>query len=203
MGGATTQYPALAQRAQSALIACLTFVAGAGSVHATEQIVIKFADAEVGKPMPSWSGQGVTIEPAGKLNRSKAAPRVMFFPHLKTEKRGILSAMAAEAIPVQVRIPNGASRVTLVMWGSITSSALVEALDEGGNVIDAASLDQVPRRKSPADPIPSFELAVEAPRIAAVRFGGAKPGGFLATEEIRITPILSEQAPAVGAPTTQ
>jgi hypothetical protein len=62
-------------------------------------------------------------------------------------------------------------------------------------VIDAASLDEVPRRESPADPIPSFELTVEAPRIAAVRFRGAKPGGFLAVEEIRITRSGSEQDP--------
>lgn len=195
MGSAPAKNTVSSQPARAALVACLTLVAGAGSVQAAEELVITFADAEVGKPTPSWSGRGVTIEPVGKLKRSKAAPRVMFFPHLKTGKKGILSAMAAEAIPVQIRIPDGASRVALVMWGSITSAALVEALDEAGNVVDRVALDQVPRRKSPADPIPSFKLSVEAPRIASVRFSGAKPGGFLAAEEVRWTPLHAGSSP--------
>ena len=177
------------------LAACLLFAAGAAGVRAEDERVITFADADVGKPMPSWSGQGVTIEPVGKLKRSQAAPRVMFFPRLKTDKKGILSAMAAEAIPVRIRIPDGASRVTLIMWGSITSAALVEALDEDGNVVAQAALERVPRRTSPADPIPSFELTVESPEILAVRFSGALPGGFLAVEEIRLTPMPAWHSP--------
>lgn len=170
-------------------IAVCLLAFGSAAVRAEDERVVTFANVDVGKPLPAWSGQGVTIEPAGPLKRSKAAPRVMFFPHLKTDKNGILSAMAAESIPVRVRIPDGASRVTLVMWGSITSGALVEALDEAGNVVAKAALDQVPRRKSPAEPIPSFELTVDVPQIASVRFSGAKPGGFLAAEEIRWTPL--------------
>jgi hypothetical protein len=175
--------------------AYLLVAAGAVSIRAEDELVITFMDAAVGKPMPSWSGHGLIIEPAAKLRRSQAAPRIMFFPHLKTDKKGVLSAMAAEAIPVQIRIPDGASRVTLEMWGSLTSAALVEALNEGGQVVDKASLDQVPRRASPADPIPSFELTVEAPEILAVRFSGARPGGFLAVEEIRLTPVPARQMP--------
>ena len=116
----------------------------------------------------------------------------MFFPHLMTEKKGILNAMAAEAIPVQIRFPNGASKVTLVMWGSIGSAALVEALDKDGKVVDKASLEKVPSRASPAEPIPSFELTVKAPQISSVRFSGAHPGGFLAVEEIRFVPLPSD-----------
>jgi hypothetical protein len=174
------------------LIATCLLAVSAATVRAEDERTISFAEVEVGKPMASWSGQGVTVEPAGTLKRSKASPRVMFFPHLKTDKKGILSAMAADAIPVQVRIQPAASRVTLVMWGSITSAALVEALDETGNVVDKDALDAVPRRKSPADPIPSFELKVEAPQIMSVRVSGAKPGGFLAVEEIRWTPARPE-----------
>ena len=33
--------------------------------------------------------------------KSKAAGRVMFFPHLKTDRKGILNAMADESIPVE------------------------------------------------------------------------------------------------------
>jgi hypothetical protein len=164
---------------------------------AEEETVITFDDAEVGKPMPSWTAKDVIFKPGGKLTRSKAAPRIMFFPHLMTEKKGILSAMAAEAIPVQIRFPDGASKVTLALWGSIGSSALVEALDQDGNVVDKASLEKVPTRASPGDPIPSFELTVKSRQIFSVRFSGAHPGGYLAAEEVRFTPLGADllQAP--------
>jgi hypothetical protein len=117
----------------------------------------------------------------------------MFFPHLLTEKKGVLNAMAAEAIPVQIRFHTAASQVTLVLWGSIGSAALVEALDKEGQVVDKASRERVPSRTSPGDPIPSFELTVKGPAIASVRFSGAHPGGFLAAEEIRFRPVVPEQ----------
>jgi hypothetical protein len=161
----------------------------ASSARAADEVVITFPDVEVGKPVPSYTAKGVIFEPGGVLRRSAAKPRIMFFPHLLTEKKGILNAMANEALPVLIRFPDGASKVTLVMWGSITSSALVEALDKEGKVIDKAALEQVPRRDSPAKPIPSFELSVSAPHIAAVRFSGNYPGGFLATEEVRYVPL--------------
>jgi hypothetical protein len=173
-------------------VAGLLAAATASTAFAEEEIVIRFDDAEIGKAIPSWTAKGVVFEPAAKLRRSKAVPRVMFFPHLMTEKKGILSAMAAEAIPVQIRFPDGASQVTLVMWGSIGSAALVEALNKDGQVIDKASLENVPNRAAPADPIPSFELTVQAPRISSVRFSGAHPGGFLAAEEVRFTTVRAE-----------
>ena len=153
----------------------LGLLAGASvpQARAEDEIIIEFKDVEVGKPMPSWTAKYVIFEPAGKLTRSKASPRIMFFPHLMTEKKGILSAMAAEVIPVQIRLPSGASKVTLAMWGSIGSAALVEALDKDGKVVDKASLEKVPSRASPAEPIPSFELTVKAPQISSVRFSGA------------------------------
>src|SRR6476620_4949408 len=135
-----------------------------------EEIVLTFQDAEIGKPVPSWTAKGVIFEPAGKLTRSKAAPRIMFFPHLMTEKTGVLNAMAAEAIPIRIRFPSGTSKVTLVLWGSIGSAALVEALDKDGNVVDKASLEKVPNRASPAEPIPSFTHTVQAQQIYSVRF---------------------------------
>ena len=160
---------------------------------AEEETVITFEDAEVGKPMPSWTAKDVIFEPSGKLRSSKAEPSIMFFPHLMTDKKGILSAMAAEAIPVQIRFPTGASKVTLVLWGSIGGAALVEALDKDGNNVDKVSLEKVPTRVSPGDPIPSFELTVKAPQISSVRFSGSHPGGYLGVEEIRFTPIRGAQ----------
>ena len=58
----------------------------APQARAEDEISIEFKDVEVGKPMPSWTAKDVIFEPAGKLTRSKAAPRIMFFPHLMTEK---------------------------------------------------------------------------------------------------------------------
>ena len=159
--------------------------------RAEDETIIEFNDVEVGKAIPAWTVNDVVFEPAGKLTRSKAAPRIMFFPHLMTEKKGVLSAMAAEAIPVQIRFPNGASKVTLSMWGSIGSAAILEALDKDGKVVDKASIEKVPSRASPTEPIPSFELTVKAPQISCVRFSGAQPGGYLAAEEVRFTPIAS------------
>lgn len=172
----------------------LLLIGIAPAARAADDVVITFQDAEIGKPTPNWTAKDVIFEPAAKLKLSKAAPRIMFFPHLLTDRKGILSAMAAEAIPVQIRIPSGASKVTLVLWGSIGSAALVEALDKDGKVLDKASLDKVPARTSPGDPIPSFELTVKAPEISSVRFSGAQPGGFLAAEEIRFAPLHAEQA---------
>ena len=111
----------------------------------------------------------------------------MFFPHLATNHKGILCAMAAEPIPVQARFPNGASSVTLVLWGSTGCAALLEAFDKNGSVVDKVSVASVPGRTKPEDAIPFFELTVRAPDIAYVRFSGPRPGEFLAADELRFT----------------
>jgi hypothetical protein len=164
---------------------------GAASAASAEEIVIDFEQAEIGKPTPTWTEKGVVFALAGPLTRSKATGRIMFFPHLPTNRRGLLNAMATEqAIPVQATFPDGASVVTLVLWGSTGCPALLEALDEKGAVIDKAAVRAVPGRKAPADPIPLFELTVKAPAasaIAAIRFSGPRDGEFLAADEIRIT----------------
>ena len=112
----------------------------------------------------------------------------MFFPHLKTPRKGILNAMANESIPVEIRFPKPVAAVTLVLWGAIGSGAVVEAYDADGNVVDRASKDRVPERTGPEKPIPSFEMAVKASAIAYVRFSGAPPGGYLVCDEVRATP---------------
>lgn len=112
----------------------------------------------------------------------------MFFPHLKTPRKGILNAMANESIAVEVRLPKPASSVTLVLWGSIGSAALVEAYDKDCKIVDKASRDRVPERTGPEQPIPSFELTVKANAIASIRFSGAPPGGYIVCDELRFTP---------------
>ena len=154
------------------------------------EVVITFDKAETGKPMPSYTDEdhAVVFALARPPARSKAAGRVMFFPHLKTDRKGILNAMANESIPVEVRFPKPVSSVTLVLWGSIGSTAVVEAYDADGKVVDTAKRDKVPERAGPEQPIPSFELTVKGPAIASVRFSGAPPGGYLVCDEVRFTP---------------
>jgi hypothetical protein len=164
------------------LLAALAAPAGA--------VVITFDKAETGKPVASYTdgGHGVVFALARQPARSKAVGRVMFFPHLKTGRTGILNAMANESIPVEVRFPKPVSGVTLVLWGSIGSAAVVEAHDATGKVVDTARRDRVPERAGPEQPVPSFELTVTAAAIASVRFSGAPPGGYLVCDEVRFTP---------------
>ena len=148
---------------------------------------ITFDAVETGKPMPSYKDQGVEFALSHPPTKSRAAGRVMFFPHLKTPRKGILSAMANESIPVEIRFPKPVAGVTLVLWGSIGSEAVVEAFDPDGNAVDRASREKVPERAGPEQPIPSFELAVKAPAIASVRFSGSPTGGYLVCDEVRAT----------------
>ena len=165
----------------------LALIVAVSTAHA-EEIVIDFEQAEIGKPTPAWTEKGVVFKLAGPLTQSKAAGRIMFFPHLATNHKGILNAMATEqAIPVQAVFPNSATTVTLVFWGSTGCPALLEALDKDGVVVDRASVAAAPGRKAPADPVPFFQLTVKAAAIAAIRFSGPRNGEFLAADEIRIT----------------
>jgi len=169
------------------LPALLMGIAPAG--HA-EEIVIDFEQVEIGKPMPTWTEKGVVFNLAGEPTQSKAKGRIMFFPHLATNHKGILNAMATEqAIPVMATFPSSASTVTLVLWGSTGCPALLEALDKNGEVVDQASVAAVPGRKAPADPVPFLQLTVNAPAIAAIRFSGPRNGEFLAADEIRFTTV--------------
>jgi hypothetical protein len=171
------------------------------SATRTGETVITFPDADVGHPVPKVTAQGVTFELASPPNRSRATPRVMFFPHLMTDRNGILNAMANEqAIPVKITFPTPVSSVTLVMWGSTNCYALVEAHGPDGKLIDSASVPAAPSRLDPADPVPSFELTVKGANIAYVLFGGAGNGEYLAAEEIRFLPLPGAPAATATAP---
>ena len=172
-------------RTRAAILLALLFVAA--RVDAGE-IVIDFEQADIGKPVPEWSDQGVVFKLAAPLAHSKAAGRVMFFPHIATKHKGLVNAMATEqAIPVQATFERSATSVSLVLWGSTGCPALLEALDVNGQVVDRASVAAVPGRKKPGDPIPFFQLTVRGPAIAAIRLSGPRDGEFLAADEIRIT----------------
>jgi hypothetical protein len=168
----------------------ISLLALVASAARAEEIIIDFESAEIGKPTAEWIEKGVVFQLAGPPTQSKAAGRVMFFPHIATNRKGILNAMATEqAIPVLAALPEPASTVTLVLWGSTGCPARVEALDDSGAVVDSASLAALPTRQAPADPVPFAELTVRAASIAAIRFSGPRNGEFLAVDEIRITPL--------------
>ena len=155
-----------------------------------EETVIDFEQAEIGKPVTNWVEKGVSFTLAHQPKKTKAPGRVMLFPHLATNHKGILCAMADEQIPVQATFPNNVSSVTLVLWGSTGCPALLEAFDKNGTLVDKASVASVPGRTKPQDAIPMFQLSVKAPEIACIRFSGPRSGEFLAADELRFTPLL-------------
>ena len=175
---------------RSSRISLVALLIGAVPATRAGELVIDFEQAEIGKPSPEWTEKGVVFNLAGPLSHSKAAGRIMFFPHLATNHKGILNAMATEqAIPVQAKFPGAASAVTVVFWGSTGCPALLEALDKNGAVVDKASVAAAPGRKAPEDSVPFFELTVKSSAIAAIRFSGPRDGEFLAADEIRITTL--------------
>jgi hypothetical protein len=153
------------------------------------ETVIDFEQAEIGKPVTNWVEKGVSFALAHRPTKTKAAGRVMFFPHLATSHKGILCAMADEQIPVQATFPNAVSSVTLVLWGSTGCPALLEAFDKNGTPVGKTSVAAVPGRTKPQDAIPMFRLSVSAPEIAYVRFSGPRTGEFLAADEVRFTSV--------------
>lgn len=137
----------------------------------------------------------MNFELAGPLKRTPAAkPRVMFFPHLATGHKGILNAMTTDqGVPLKMTFPGaGASSVTLVLWGSTGCPALVEAYDKDGNLLDKKSVDAVPGRKAPAEPVPFLTLTVQGPAIAYVHLSGPRSGEFVAADEVRFTPVAAK-----------
>lgn len=179
----------------SRFAALCALIVAAAPVHA-EEIVIDFEQTEIGKPVREWADKGVVFKLAAPPAHTKAAGRVMFFPHIGTGHKGLLNAMATEqAIPVQATFPKSVSTVTLVMWGSTGCPALLEALDENGVVVDKAALAAVPGRKSPDETVPFFRLTVSATAIAAIRLSGPRDGEFLAVDEIRFTVAEPDKPP--------
>jgi hypothetical protein len=113
----------------------------------------------------------------------------MFFPHLPSGRKGILSAMADDPIPVRARFPNGSSSVTVKFWGSTGCTARLEAYSGDGSLLDKAMLDVAPGRKAPGDPIPTFTLSVKGTNIAYIEFSGPRAGEYLVADEVRFVPI--------------
>ena len=155
-------------------------------VIAQTEEVVDFEEAKItGRWVDSWEEKGVVFTPAHAATRSKAKAKLMFFPHIASGRKGILSAMATDPIPVRARFPGSVSSVTVVFWGSTLCPATLEAYDSEGNLLDRTSLEAVPGRKFPSDPIPTFELTVEGARIAYIEFRGPREGEYLAADAVR------------------
>jgi hypothetical protein len=166
-------------------MATIAYAVAFGPGAFAQDSVIDFESVQIGKPMPTWSDQGVTFGLAHQPKKSNAVGRITFFPHLGTNRKGIVNAMANEAIPVRATFENPVKKVQLVLWGSTTSSALVEAFGVDGTRIAKDGIENVPVRKQPEDHVPFFTLAVEGEGIAYIEISGSQPGGFVAVDEIR------------------
>lgn len=194
--------PTCARRRTAWFMAMLSFLLGITGVEntsaASAEIVLDFESASIGQPVTSWVEQDVRFALAHEPRESKAPGRVMFFPHLATQHKGVLCAMAAEPIPVQATFPHGASSVTVVLWGSTGCAARLDAFDADGKVVASASLPVVPARTTPGDPVPFCELTVQATAIAYIQFSGPRAGEFLAADELRFTPLASSATPVTN-----
>ena len=162
----------------------------AACVFGQTEVVVDFEKAELtGRWIETWEERGVMFTAAHAPKKSKAKARLMFFPHIPSGRKGILSAMADDPIPVRARFPTNVTSVTLVVWGSTSCPARLEAYDAEGKLVDKASLAAIPGRKSPGDPVPIFELTVKGSRIAYIEFSGPRAGEYLAADEVRFVPV--------------
>jgi hypothetical protein len=162
---------------------------------AGREVVVDFEQAVILRPddkavrVEEWVEKGVVFKLAWAPKTTKAKGVLMFFRHLSSGHKGIVCAMATEPIPVQATFPTPVSTATVALWGSTGTRALLEAFDSEGKVVDRVALDPVPGRKAPGDPIPIFDVTVRAPRIAYIRFSGARESEYLAADEVRFTPV--------------
>jgi hypothetical protein len=141
-----------------------------------EQMVVDFEKAVPvlpdgnGNRVPRWEEKGVVLTLAHEPEHTKGKGMLMFFRHLSSGHIGVACAMATEPIPVRATFPKPVSSVT------------------ENKVVDRASLESVPGRKAPGDPVPIFTMTVKASRIAYIQFSGPREGEYLAADEVRFTP---------------
>ncbi len=163
-----------------------------------EEVVVDFekatpilADSKANR-VSRWEEKGVVFTLAHEPQQTKGKGLLMFFTHLSSGHKGILSAMATEAIPVRATFPKPVSSVSVSFWGSTGTPALLEAFDAEGKVVDRANLESVPGRKAPGDPVPLFTMSVKAASIAYIQFSGPREGEYLAADEVRFTPVENQ-----------
>jgi len=162
---------------------------------AAEQVVVDFESATVLLPdgqanrVTQWVEKGVTFTLAHEPRLSKAKGKLMFFTHLESGHKGLVGAMATEPIPVRATFLKPVSSVTVALWGSTGTPALLEAFDAQGKLVDRATLESIPGRRTPGEPVPIFTMSVSGSNIAYVEFSGPREGEYLAADEVRFTPV--------------
>jgi hypothetical protein len=173
----------------------LLLLAAAVCAWSADEVVVDFeravpllADSKANR-VPRWEEKGVVFALAREPQQTKGKGMLMFFTHLSTGHKGIVCAMATEPIPVRATFPKPVTSATISFWGSTGTPALLEAFDAEGKVVDRASLEAVPGRKAPGDPVPTFTMTVKGSRIAYVQFSGPREGEYLAADELRFTPL--------------
>jgi len=174
----------------------LVFLLGvAAYAWSADEVVVDFENAvplladHKANRLPRWEEKGIVFTLAREPQQTKAKGMLMFFTHLSTGHKGIVCAMATEPIPVRATFPKPVSSVAVSFWGSTGTPALLEAFDAEGKVVDRASLESIPNRKDPSDPVPIFTMTVKASRIAYIQFSGPREGEYLAADEVRFTPL--------------
>jgi len=173
----------------------ILLLAAAAYAWSAEEVVVDFEKAVPLMPdgqanrIARWEEEGVVFTLAHEPEHTKGKGMVMFFTHLSTGHKGIVSAMATEPIPVRATFAKPVSSATVSFWGSTGSPALLEAFDDKGRVVDRASLESIPGRTAPEAPVPIFKMTVKASRIAYIQFSGPREGEYLAADEVRFTPV--------------
>jgi hypothetical protein len=79
----------------------------------------------------------------------------------------------------------------------------VAADGSDGKLLDSASLEKVPKRLDPSDPIPLFALIFKGENIAYLLFGGTKNREFLAVAEVRFLPPSAATSATGTVPATK
>ena len=176
--------------------ASLFFILGATSCGwSAGPVVVDFEKAVPLLPdgnanrIPRWEEKGVVFTLAHEPRQTKGKGLLLFFTHLSSGHKGIVCAMATEPIPVRATFPAPVSSVEISFWASTGTPAVLEAFDADGKVVDRATLESVPGRKAPGDPVPVFTLSVKAGRIAYVQISGPREGEYPAADEVRFTPV--------------
>ena len=174
--------------------AAALWLLAAASCWPADPVVIDFraavplgADQKANR-YPRWEEKQVVFTLAHHPRQTQGKGLLMFFTHLASGRKGLVSAMATEPIPVRATFPVPVSSVTVSFWGSTATPAVLEAFDAAGKLLDRAALPSTPARPSPAAPVPVFPLTVKGDRIAWVQYSGPREGEFLAAEELRFTP---------------
>lgn len=170
---------------QRILLLSIVFLTTSLPTIFAEEVVLNFETGPLGEWIPAWEEKGVSFKLAWEPTQSKAKGSLTFFPHIATNRRGILCAMADEPIPVEARFPHNVSTVTITFWAQTGSSAKLEAFNLEGQLIDTTEIAKVPQRKAPGEPMPQFDMTVAAKDIAYIRFSGPRSGEFLAADKLR------------------